>query len=61
MIGQGYIPQEHSSIPAEQGLLGILLVWPDCYQDIIGLIEPDEFYEPAHGAIFTAIKDLQER
>jgi len=61
MIGQGYIPQEHSSIPAEQGLLGILLVWPDCYQDIIGLIEPDEFYEPAHGAIFTAIKDLQEK
>jgi len=42
MIGQNSIAS-HSSIEAEQGFLGILLAYPETFQEIQGLITENDF------------------
>lgn len=42
----------------EQATLGALLMAPHLFDDVSGIIEPDDFYESAHKNIFQAIKDL---
>jgi replicative DNA helicase len=56
MIGQNSIAS-HSSIEAEQGFLGILLAYPETFQEIQGLITENDFISREHGFIFTVIEN----
>lgn len=46
------------SLEAEQSLLGSLLLDPSSWDEIGDVLDPSEFYKPAHQLIFRAIKDL---
>lgn len=43
---------------AEEGVLGAMLLSPNTVTDVIEILEPEEFYFPAHQLIYTAILDL---
>lgn len=43
---------------AEQGVLGAMLLSPNTVVEIIGDLDADDFYHPAHQLIFTAMIDL---
>lgn len=47
-----------SSIEAEQSLLGALLVNNDVFDRVANLVQPDDFFDPLHGAIFDAIATM---
>lgn len=42
-------------ITAEQALLGALLLSPELQAAVVGVVSPDDFYRPAHAALFAAI------
>ena len=48
------------SIEAEQAVIGGLLISPDAYVDIGGIVTADDFYREDHRLMFTAIHDLAE-
>ena len=43
---------------AEQGVLGAMLLSPNTVVEIIGDLDPEDFYHPAHQLIYTAMIDL---
>ncbi len=43
---------------AEQALLGSLLITPDNYYDVAGMLTADMFYRPQHRKIYEAISGL---
>ncbi|RNE48266.1 replicative DNA helicase [Corynebacterium alimapuense] len=43
---------------AEQGVLGAMLLSPNTVVEIIGDLDPTDFYHPAHQLIFSAMIDL---
>jgi replicative DNA helicase len=45
------------SIEAEQALLGAILINNDAWGVVSGTIEPEQFYEPVHRAIYAAISE----
>ncbi|MDD2565374.1 MAG: replicative DNA helicase [Candidatus Gracilibacteria bacterium] len=47
-----------SSIDAERGVLGSILIDKDGILQIASLIESDDFYDPNHGLVFRAMLDL---
>lgn len=50
------------AMEAEMSLLGSILVDPQCIGDIIFVVKRgEEFYKPAHGAIFDAMVHLYDR
>ena len=52
-------PQEiPSNIEAEESYIGALLLDANKLLDSIDTIEPDNFYRPLHGQIFSVIRDL---
>lgn len=53
-------PPPHS-IEAEQALLGALMISPDVYPAIQGVVTTDDFYRRDHRTIFEAIDELAER
>ena len=46
---------------AEQGVLGSILHNNAGYFDVVGLVEPEYFFSPAHREIFLAMRDLMDR
>lgn len=44
----------------EDSLLGSLIIEPDFYQEIAGILKPESFYNPSNVLIFTTIKKLME-
>ena len=46
------------SIEAEQSLLGAILVYSSAIGEVIGVVEPNHFFEPLHGRIFEAMLDF---
>jgi replicative DNA helicase len=53
------IPME---IPAaEQSVLGAILVRPEVLDELVGQLNPDDFYREAHGRIYRAMVDLAGR
>ncbi|MEM7173707.1 MAG: replicative DNA helicase [Bacteroidota bacterium] len=52
---EGYIPQ---AIDLEKGILGALLLEQDTLTEIIEILKPNHFYQPAHRAIYNAIITL---
>ena len=45
-------------IAAEQSVLGAMLLSKDAIADVVELIRQDDFYRPAHQAVFGAVTDL---
>lgn len=51
-------PVMPSRLDAERALLGGVLLFGKAFQEIADLVEPEDFYNPVHGAIFQAMVDL---
>nr|WP_155821356.1 replicative DNA helicase [Gordonia hirsuta] len=51
-------PQDHA---AEQSVLGGMLLSKDAIADVLERIKPDDFYKPAHQAVYDAILELYGR
>src|SRR5699024_5403820 len=50
--------QPPHNIEAEQGVLGGMLLSPTVIADVYELLKPEDFYRPAHQAIYEAILHL---
>lgn len=50
---------DNSSMEAEQGLLGVLLVFPDKFDDISGILSGSDFAYPQHELIFNKISEYR--
>ena len=48
-------------LAAEQSVLGGMLLSKDAIADVVEEIQPDDFYKPAHQAIYDVILDLYAR
>jgi replicative DNA helicase len=48
-------------IPAEQGVLGGMLLSKDAIADVVEVLRPTDFYRPAHQLVYDAILDLYGR
>lgn len=49
------------NIEAELSILGGLMLEQEAWDEISDIIEPGDFYKPAHRIIYTAIKELQHK
>src|SRR3954451_16223736 len=48
-------------IPAEQSVLGAMMLSKDAIADVVEVIKPGDFYRPAHQTIYDAVLDLYAR
>ncbi len=55
-LGHVRIPPQ--AIDAEKGLLGAIMLKPDCMYDVSDIVSSDSFYVEKHRTIFAAIRDL---
>ncbi|RIJ76165.1 replicative DNA helicase [Nakamurella silvestris] len=53
--------QPPQDLPAEQSVLGGMLLSKDAIADVIEVLTPDDFYKPAHTLIYEAILGLYSR
>lgn len=53
--GAGLPPQ---NLPAEQSVLGAMLLSPTAAGAVLEILHEEEFYRPAHQAVYAAIRDL---
>src|SRR5437773_1843289 len=51
--------QPHSS-DAERTTIGALLLDPDRIVDVVATLNPDDFYDPVHRAIYEVIRRLYD-
>ena len=58
MDNSGLIKQMPVSIEAEQALLGSIIVNPDCFDKVGGVIFPDDFYVDEHKHIYTTLQKM---
>ena len=56
-----YDRQPPQDIPAEQSVLGGMLMSKDAIADVVESVRAADFYKPAHALIFEAIVDLYTR
>ena len=49
------------SLEAEQSVLGAMMLSKDAIADVIEALAPNDFYRPAHQAIYDCILDLYGR
>lgn len=47
-------------LPAERSVLGAVLLDASSYREMAGVVEPGDFYHPAHAAIWQAFRDLTD-
>jgi len=50
-----------ANLDAEQAVLGALLIDPAAAPQVVGLLQPDDFFRPAHQKVFGAITELFRR
>ncbi|ASO23138.1 replicative DNA helicase [Actinoalloteichus hoggarensis] len=53
--------QPPQDLAAEQSVLGGMLLSKDAIADVVEVVRPDDFYRPAHQAIYDCILDLYGR
>jgi replicative DNA helicase len=53
--------QPPQDIPAEQSVLGAILLSKDAIADTVELLKPDDFYRPAHQTVYECVLDLYGR
>ncbi|WP_442873898.1 replicative DNA helicase [Actinomycetospora sp. NBC_00405] len=63
---QGAAPTEFDrqppqDLPAEQSVLGAILLSKDAIADVIEMLKPDDFYRPAHQTVYECVLDLYGR
>src|SRR3712207_9168707 len=56
-----YDRQPPQDIPAEQSVLGGMLLSKDAIADVVEALQGPDFYRPAHQVIFDCILDLYGR
>src|SRR3954449_4108977 len=47
--------------PAEQSVLGAMMLSKDAIADVVEVIKPGDFYRPAHQLVYDAVLDLYAR
>ena len=55
---KGKVPPHN--LDAEKSVLGAILIDEDSLVNVIGILKPDDFYEPSHRLIFGAMLSLYE-
>jgi len=53
--------QPPQDLPAEQSVLGAILLSKDAIADVFELLRPDDFYRPAHQTVYECVLDLYGR
>jgi replicative DNA helicase len=53
--------QPPQDLPAEQSVLGAVLLSKDAIADVVEVLKPDDFYRPAHQTIYECVLDLYGR
>lgn len=53
-------PRNLYDLPAELGVIGAILMDPERLEQVIGILEPGDFYQGEHGAIFRAMLKLHK-
>jgi replicative DNA helicase len=53
--------QPPQDLPAEQSVLGAILLSKDAIADVIEMLKPDDFYRPAHQTVYECVLDLYGR
>ncbi len=46
------------SIEAEQSVLGSILIKPDCFDSVVGILQEEDFYTEEHRHIFASMRDM---
>ena len=54
-------PLPPMDIPAEQALLGAVMLSAAAFDQVAGSIQPDDFYRPAHGEIWRSVCTVREQ
>jgi len=49
------------NLEAEQATLGAMFLSPEAVEGALAMLQPEDFYRPAHARIFTAMSDLNMR
>jgi replicative DNA helicase len=49
------------SADAERGVLGSILIDKDGIIHVANMLSPEDFYDPAHGIVYSAMLDLFSR
>ncbi|MEU3272230.1 replicative DNA helicase [Saccharomonospora sp. NPDC006951] len=57
----GFDRQPPQDVPAEQSVLGGMLLSKDAIADVVEVLRPGDFYRPAHQAVYDCILDLYGR
>ena len=47
------------NLEAEQATLGAMFLSPEAVEGALAMLQPEDFYRPAHARIFSAMSDLQ--
>ncbi len=50
--------QPPTSMEAETGVLGSLMLMPDACDEIVNIVRPDDFYDESHRKLFSHIMDM---
>ncbi|WP_107661162.1 replicative DNA helicase [Nocardia suismassiliense] len=56
--GAEFVRQPPHNVEAERAVLGALLMSKDAVADVVEILPPNQFYRPAHEAIYAAVCDL---
>ncbi len=59
--GPSYDKQPPQDLPAEQSVLGGMMLSKDAIADVVEVLAPADFYRPAHQAVYDCVLDLYAR
>ncbi len=56
-----YDKQPPQDLPAEQSVLGGMMLSKDAIADVVEVLRPNDFYRPAHQSVYECVLDLYSR
>ncbi|MEV4311554.1 replicative DNA helicase [Actinocrispum sp. NPDC049592] len=59
--GQSFDKQPPQDLPAEQSVLGGMMLSKDAIADVVEVLRPNDFYRPAHQSVYECVLDLYSR
>ena len=60
-VEPGFDRQPPQDLPAEQSVLGGMMLSKDAIADVVEVLRPGDFYRPAHEAVYDCVLDLYGR
>ena len=57
----GFERETPHNVEAEQAILGAMFLSPEAVEGTLALLQPEDFYRPAHARIYTAMSELNSR